>query len=462
MLKFMRKYATSYMIKGMFGLIIVVFVFWGVGSFRGDERTVAEVGSHKVSFTEYQETYNRLMNMYRMIYKEKFDENVIKEIKLKERAMDEIVDKYILRTKAKELDITISDKEFNDHLTGIDAFKRDGKFNEKIYVEVLKRNGIDPKRFEESEKIALINAKMANLIRDNGVYLSDADIWAGYVREKGKVNLAYVQFDPSEFKDKASVDEKELQDMYEKEKGGHRGENLYRLKYIVLGEKSSIKDDAAYLDLLKMKDIGVYGKQNIIEVVDLGYVKESELFNRFKSLRVEEWIKGLKKGDISLPIRDGSKSYIFQLVDSEEGKPTDKSIALKTIRERIMSEKAKTFAKAKAEDTIAKKSIDSKKDTGFISRNNYNIPKIGVLPKEHFGVLALSKNRQVYEKPVEIAGIYYIFSFKAEKLPEQQEWEKEKESYTQYLMTKNREEFLKSFVEELRMKEKIKILWQDI
>jgi len=45
MLKFMRRHATGWMIKIMFSLIIIVFVFWGVGSFKEREKTVAQVGS---------------------------------------------------------------------------------------------------------------------------------------------------------------------------------------------------------------------------------------------------------------------------------------------------------------------------------------------------------------------------------------------------------------------------------
>ena len=45
------------MIKGIFGLIIIVFIFWGVGGMHSGEKTVAEVGSHKVTMMEYQEAY---------------------------------------------------------------------------------------------------------------------------------------------------------------------------------------------------------------------------------------------------------------------------------------------------------------------------------------------------------------------------------------------------------------------
>ena len=141
MLKFMRKYATGYLVKAMFGLIIIVFVFWGVGSFRERDRIVAEVGPYKVSIMEYQEEYNRTMNMYRMIYKDRLDENMLRELKVKEKAMNDIVDKYILLIKAGELGISVSNSELREHLESIEMFKRDGKFSEMAYKEILKRNG---------------------------------------------------------------------------------------------------------------------------------------------------------------------------------------------------------------------------------------------------------------------------------------------------------------------------------
>ncbi|MCX5807783.1 MAG: SurA N-terminal domain-containing protein, partial [Proteobacteria bacterium] len=123
MLRFMRKYATGYLVKALFGIIIVVFMFWGVGSFRGGEKVVAEIGTHKVSIIEYQESYNRLLNFYRMLYKDRLDETVLNQLKIKEKAMDELVDKYVLLLKAKEVGLNVSDREFSEYIANIDAFK---------------------------------------------------------------------------------------------------------------------------------------------------------------------------------------------------------------------------------------------------------------------------------------------------------------------------------------------------
>lgn len=461
MLKFMRKHATGYMVKAMFGLIIVVFIFWGVGSFRDSERVVAEIGRYKVFATEYQEAYKKTLELYRMIYKEKLDENLLKELKLKEKVMDEIVNRYVLLIIADELGLTVSQKEFLEHINGIDAFKREGKFDEKLYVAVLQRNNIDPKKFEVAERNSLLIQKTANVIRDNGTFFNEADVWAGYVKEKGTVNLTYGIFDPSSFRGKVEINEKELIDLYEKEKESHRSENAYRLKYLVIDEKSPVKDDAAYMDLLKVKDIDQYGRQKGLNAVDLGMMKESEARKRLKDMKIDDWLKGLKKGDITLPVREGGKSYIFQLVDVEDGKPLDKSVVLATIKERVIAERSKNLAKLAAEDAIGRKSIGPGKETGFILRNTHSIKGIGDVPKENVSLLTLSKDKPFYERPVEIAGKFYVFAFKDEKFPDMKEWQKEKESYTRYFVTKNRDGFFSSFLTEMRTKGKIKVSWQE-
>jgi parvulin-like peptidyl-prolyl isomerase len=462
MLRFMRKYATGWLVKGVFGVIIIVFIFWGVGSFRGGEKVVAEVGSHKIFYEEYQEAYKNIFNTYRFMYKDKLDENLLKDLKIKEKVMDEIINKHLLLLKAKDMGIKVSDVEFNEYIRNMNAFKRDGKFSQKLYIEILKRSGLDPKKFEESEKAALTIMKITSIINDNGIYFDETDLWASYVKENGSVNLSYIQFDPSDYKNKVHADEKELQTLYEKEKGAYKGENLYQLKYIVIDEKSTVKDDTVYLDLLKSNDIDAYGKKYSLDVIDTGTLQESVLLRKFKNIKIEEWIKGLKKGDISLPIRGNSKSYIFKLVAVEEGKPFDKAVIIQTLKEKIILEKTKMFAKGNAEEAINKKAFNSKNETGFIKRNSDNIPKIGPIPRENIDVMALSKDHIICDKPVDISGKYYVFLFKDEKIPARQEWEKNKKEYANYVVAKKRTEYFKSFMEDLKKKEKINILLKEI
>ena len=120
------------------------------------------------------------------------------------------------------------------------------------------------------------------------------------------------------------------------------------------------------------------------------------------------------------------------------------------------------MARAEAQSVISGKSFTSRKDTGFLARNSASIPAIGMIPKEDYGLLALSKGHELYGKPVEVGGKYYLFSLKEEKAPDKEEWEKDKGPFKQYLMRKNEDEFFKSFMADLRKSNKVKIDWKEI
>ncbi|MDD3845175.1 MAG: peptidylprolyl isomerase [Syntrophorhabdaceae bacterium] len=460
MLKFMRKYAKSYLIKIIFGVIIIVFIFYfGAGSIREKETVIAEVGSFNITELEYRETYNKEAEMFRKLYRDKMDDMLLAD--LKEKVLGDMINRYILLGEAKKLGISVSDQEFADLLGGVEAFQTEGKFDQERYVAVLKQNKLEPEQFEKSEKTMLLLRKVVSVIKDTGAPVSDADIWSGYVREKGKVGLAYSRFDPDSYKGKVSVSDKELNDIYEKEKERFRGENTYRLKFVILDGASGLRDDQAYMDLLKMKDIDAYGRQKGLTVSDTGNVRQSELFKTYKALKIEAWLKDLRRGDISLPVRDDGKSYIFQVVERQDGKPMEKSEALASLRSRIVGQKAKEMARLAAEDAL-KAGSTGKTPAGFVSRTASSIPRLGVVPKGDMDLLGLTKENPVYKRPVEINGDYYIFSFMGEQAPDRQEWEKNKEGFSRYYAARHKEQLLRSFIEESKqamLKDgKIKIL----
>ena len=462
MLRFMRKYATGYFIKALFGLIIIVFIFWGVGSFKERDKTVAEVGGFKVSAEEYRDTYRKTFDFYRNVYKDKFDENMVNSLKLKEKVMDQLVQKYLLLTKAEEARVRVSDREFLEYLSGIETFRRNGKFDKSVYVEVLKRNGMDPKSFEQNERESMTIAKMMRIITDNGVVTGEAAMRESYLKDRGQIKLGYAVLDPADFRDKVTIDDKEVDSIYDKEKAAYRAENQYHLRYLVVDARSAVKDDQAYMDLLKTKDLAAYGKTKGLEVVDLGTMKESEVSTGLAKYKVQEWIKGMNRGDVSLPVRETNRSLIFQLVDKEDGKPLEKSEAAKIIRSRLAGERAKGLARAKAEDALKDGSARYTKDSGFLPKMSRAIPSIGPVPAEHLAVFNLSPEQKAYGSPVEINGKYYLFAFQDQKLPDAAQWEKEKEPYKRYYEAKAREAFVASFADELKKKVKVKVHWSEV
>jgi hypothetical protein len=298
--------------------------------------------------------------------------------------------------------------------------------------------------------------RVKSIIVDNGVLIDEKGAYNAYVKEKGQVKLSMAIFDPDEFKGKVSVDDKEIDAIYEREKDTYRSENVFHLRLMTIKEGSSVKDDQAYMDLLKTKDMAEYGRTKGIEFIDLGTIKESDLLAKYPKLPLRDSLKGLSKGDITLPLRDGTNSYIFQLIERQDGKPLDKAEATKIIRDRIIREKSQIMARSKAEEAAKDKNIKFSKETAFMPRSSATVAGIGPIPKENADLLAIAKG-QTYSKAVGIEGKYYVFAYADEKRPDNDEWLKDKDNFLRYYTASARVAFLNSVKEELKKTTKISI-----
>ena len=101
MLRSMRKHGSKWVLGFLVVIISVVFVFtFGFSNKLRGDKIVAEVGPIKISASEYRDAYIQTSNMYRNLYRDKFDE---KAMGLREMVMNQLVDRYVLLKKAEDL-----------------------------------------------------------------------------------------------------------------------------------------------------------------------------------------------------------------------------------------------------------------------------------------------------------------------------------------------------------------------
>ena len=143
---------------------------------------------------------------------------------------------------------------------------------------------------------------MMSIIVDNGMAAMDEKAaYESYMKQRGQVKLSVAVFDPDEYKGKVSLDDKEL-DSLRKEKSAHRSENTFHLKYVVIDEKSGVRDDQVYMDLLKSKDLTAYGQRRAWRSPTWGPQGERGAF-QVRQTEDPGRLKGLAKGDVTLPLQ---------------------------------------------------------------------------------------------------------------------------------------------------------------
>jgi len=162
MLQAMRKHAKYFYV--LFVIIIITFVFWGVGTVdkTGSVEVIAEVGEHKITVEEYWKAYDRTFRFYKEVYKDTFNEKMQKD--LKEKVLDSLMDEKVLLIASKEAGISVSDEELQDSISGERAFLKNGVFDKDVYINRLRLNRITPEVFENMKRQELTYEKMRRLV----------------------------------------------------------------------------------------------------------------------------------------------------------------------------------------------------------------------------------------------------------------------------------------------------------
>jgi peptidyl-prolyl cis-trans isomerase D len=181
----MRKHAKFFYF--LFFIVILSFIFWGVGTLdKPTAVSVAEIGKEKITVEEYWRAYENVRQQLRDIYKEKFNEEMEKSLKLKETVLNSLIEERVLLVSASELGITVTDKELQDAIVNDPRFMRDGIFRKDVYFRTLDLNRLTPEMFENSMRQQLTLLKMKRFIASS-VDINPLDL-KGIAGDEKKVN----------------------------------------------------------------------------------------------------------------------------------------------------------------------------------------------------------------------------------------------------------------------------------
>ncbi len=165
MLESIRSNAQSWVVKLAFGLIILVFVFWGVGSFTGGAGTaVVTVNDHGISQLEVERTRYTILQQLRSQSPDMPEselENLAKNLGLRQEAVRQLIVKTLIQQEAQRTGITVTPLELRKMIETLSVFHNaEGRFDPTIYTDILGQQGMTPGQFEKEISYELLTAKM--------------------------------------------------------------------------------------------------------------------------------------------------------------------------------------------------------------------------------------------------------------------------------------------------------------
>lgn len=164
MLDPIRRNARSWGVKLVFGVIIIVFVFWGVGSFRGGNASVVGyVNDTPITVTEYRQALERATEMLRRQAPD-MDADMLRQLGLRRQVFQQLVDAELLRQKASEIGMAVTDEEVREFIKTTPVFQADGGgFDYELYRRILRGSGLTEAGYEVGVRTELLLDKMRDM-----------------------------------------------------------------------------------------------------------------------------------------------------------------------------------------------------------------------------------------------------------------------------------------------------------
>ena len=402
MLGTMRKHATSWLIKVACFAIVIVFIFWGGYSYTEKKASrVAVVNGSYIGLREYQSTYSNLVEQMRRQFGRQFSSELVETLNLKGQALDRLINRRLILAEAGMLEFDVSREELQNAIVSYPAFQTNGQFDSLRYQQILRSNKLTPQDFEANQREDLLINKVEQFIT-RGTKVLESEMLSFFHHTRDRVNLAYVQIDPQDFKNQVKVDEEAVRDYFDKHRENYRLadkrnilyvrfvpqdylaevevtdqeiEEFYQLhqddylepkkvhaRHILfrISENAKTAEIQEILDRAKkVLDLARKG-DNFAELTrkysddstaskggDLGYFKSGDMVKPFADSAFS-----LKKGEISDLVRTRFGVHIIKVEDIKEEAVKPLAAVKETVRQSLKEERSREIALQRADSFI--------------------------------------------------------------------------------------------------------------
>ncbi|MDO8461844.1 MAG: SurA N-terminal domain-containing protein [Deltaproteobacteria bacterium] len=201
MLSVVRRQAASWIVKVIFGLIILSFMFFfGYTSLssRNDSNlgtnVVALVNGEPITQTQLELAYNA----QRERFKKEGSSEIPKQLQdfLRQNILTDLIRQKLMSQLATNLKLTTSDKEISEEIFKMPVLWREGRFDENFYKETfrpyyLRKFGVD---FEQELRDEKLRMKLIDSVKAK-VEPTDLEVWNDYLLKKTEYEFQKVVTD---------------------------------------------------------------------------------------------------------------------------------------------------------------------------------------------------------------------------------------------------------------------------
>ena len=375
MLNSIKKYSKTFLFKVLVGIIILPFLFWGMGDVfsGGSQNVVAKIDSEKVSTRDF-------VNYLRVLDLNDQERKNLSKTDLIERILADYIGKRVLILELSDLNVTISDLTLKDLIINDKTFFKNDKFSRTEYEKFLVTNNLSAPLFENNIAEQEKKRQLLSYLSE-GIEIPNLLVQYEFNKENQTKKIDYINL--KNYYDKP-ISEKQFLDVYKKNKEFYT-EIFKDFKFAelnplsLIGKKEYNENFFNKISEIENKSLDNTNFDNIINEYNLSLKKTGLINSKNKksngevntsiSKKILEKLFAIEKKEITEFISVEDKYYIAELIKTSK---IDKDKNSKEVRDSV-----------NAQIIIEKKIAGNSKIAKDISNNKFTKNQMSLFAKEN-------------------------------------------------------------------------------
>jgi peptidyl-prolyl cis-trans isomerase D len=230
-------------LKWSLAIVVVAFILLYIPNFldsqangTGNANVVATVEGHDITVTQYRRAYQQQLQQVRQSYGSNIDENMLRQLGMDRRILQQMIDEEAAVAEARRLGITATDAEVRERILAQPVFQENGQFIGDVRYRQLLASADPPMRpneFEEQVRRGILLSKLQSALTD-WVTITDAEVDAEYRRRNEKVTLEVASFPADRFRAETTASDAEIDAYFKEHTADYRIPDKRKVKYALI------------------------------------------------------------------------------------------------------------------------------------------------------------------------------------------------------------------------------------
>lgn len=264
MLERIREGSQGIVAKSILGLVILTFAVSGIGSYINSQAdtAVAIVNDTEISQqafeTAYQNERNRMQQQFGAMAEQLMaDESYVANFR--QGVLDRLVVEELQRQNSEKLGIRVGDEQINKTILQMQEFQVDGKFNQDMYVTLLRQGGFTPASFREYMREQMARTQYSGAVFGTEFVLPSEEAAFDKLNAQTR-SFDMVEFDADKLKADVVAEQADLESYFAANKLNYQTAEKVAAEYILIDSALIAKDVE-----VTEQDIEDYYQANILE-----------------------------------------------------------------------------------------------------------------------------------------------------------------------------------------------------